>query len=65
MKALYFIIVYLDTGLILKEALKKELITESTGNRMWTSMKLRKRKLPYQTFTEFLKIKSQMGPSYS
>lgn len=50
---------HLDTGLILKEALKKELITESTGNRMWTSMKLRKRKLPYQTFTEFLKNNRQ------
>lgn len=33
MKALYFIIVYLDTGLILKEALKKDKIVNGSGQK--------------------------------
>ena len=42
------------TGDILKEALEKDLITEAQGNQLWQSMLKKRRKLGYQTFTEFL-----------
>lgn len=45
---------HIDTGQILAEALGKELITESTGNSIWKKMLEKKRKLPANTFSEYL-----------
>lgn len=42
-----------DTGHILLEALKKDLITESDGNSIWQQMLAKKRKLPCGSFTEY------------
>ena len=39
---------------ILAEALEKELITESEGNNIWQKMLAKKRKLPANTFSEYL-----------
>lgn len=43
-----------DTGIILVEALVKGLITECEGNNIWNKMLERKRKLPTNTFSEYL-----------
>ena len=45
---------HIDTGQILVEALRKELITESAGNDIWKKMLEKKRKLPVNTFSEYL-----------
>ena len=45
---------HIDTGKILAEALEKELITESEGNNIWQKMLAKKRKLPANTFSEYL-----------
>lgn len=46
---------HLTTGDILVEALEKGIITESQGNTIWSDMLEKRRKLPTNTFTEFLK----------
>lgn len=45
---------HIDTGQILVEVLRKELITESAGNDIWKKMLEKKRKLPENTFSEYL-----------
>lgn len=39
---------------ILKEALEKNIIIKSEGERLWQKMRARNRKMPYDTFEEFL-----------
>ena len=48
---------HIDTGQILTEALKKGIITEIDGNNIWEKMLAKKRKLPANTFSEYLTIK--------
>ncbi len=48
---------HIDTGQILTEALKKGIITEIDGNSIWEKMLAKKRKLPANTFSEYLTIK--------
>lgn len=43
-----------DTGQILKEALEKDLITEMEGNDIWNKMLAKRRKLPADSFSEYL-----------
>ena len=45
---------HVDTGMILKEALERGLITEEEGNHIWGQMLAKKRKLPASTFSEYL-----------
>lgn len=45
---------HIDTGQILLEALKNGLITEEEGNDIWRKMLDKKRKLPTNTFSEYL-----------
>lgn len=45
---------HLDTGLILKEALEKKLITEDDGNQIWDKMLKKRRILPAKSFSEYL-----------
>jgi len=45
---------YITTGNILVEALKMKLITEGQGNVIWNEMKDKQRKLPTDTFSDFL-----------
>lgn len=45
---------HIDTGQILLEALKNGLITEEGGNDIWRKMLDKKRKLPTNTFSEYL-----------
>ena len=45
---------HIDTGEILAEAIEKELIKESEGNNIWQKMLAKKRKLPANTFSEYL-----------
>ena len=44
----------IDTGQILVEAMKRGLITEADGNSIWSKMVAKKRKLPGNTFLEYL-----------
>lgn len=46
---------HVDTGMILKEALDKNLITEADGNEVWQKMIERNRRLPTASFSEYLK----------
>lgn len=46
---------HVDTGMILKEALEKRLITEEEGNAMWQKMLNKNRILPAKSFSEYLK----------
>lgn len=48
---------HIDTGQILTEALKKGIIIEIDGNSIWEKMLAKKRKLPANTFSEYLTIK--------
>ena len=50
---------HIDTGQILLEALDKGLITEADGNNIWKKMLARKRKLPAQSFSEYLTNKKK------
>ncbi len=50
---------HIDTGQILVEALEKGLITESEGNNIWKKMLAKRRKLPANTFTEYLEKKEK------
>ena len=45
---------HIDTGQILIEAMEKGLVTEGDGNSIWSKMLAKKRKLPADTFTEYL-----------
>lgn len=45
---------HVDTGLILKEALDKNVITEEEGNAIWQKMLNRNRKLPTASFSAYL-----------
>lgn len=45
---------HIDTGMILKEALEKDLIDEAEGNNIWQQMLQKRRKLPTNTFSEYL-----------
>ena len=45
---------HIDTGQILVEALDKGLINEEEGNKIWREMLEKKRKLPANTFSEYL-----------
>lgn len=45
---------HIDTGQILTEALERGLITEEEGNNIWNKMLAKKRKLPANTFSEYL-----------
>ena len=45
----------MTTGDILKEALQRSFITEAEGNALWCNMLKRRRKLGYDSFTNFLK----------
>ena len=45
---------HIDTGQILVEAMKRGLITEADGNSIWSKMLAKKRKLPGNTFSEYL-----------
>lgn len=48
---------YKTAGDIMVEACNKELITETDGNIIWTSMLAKRRKLGADSFSEFLKNK--------
>lgn len=50
---------HIDTGQILVEALGKKLITEEEGNSIWNKMLAKRRKLPGNTFTEYLSDKKK------
>lgn len=50
---------HITTGDILVEALNKEYITEDEGNTIWVNMIAKNRKLPSNTFTEFLESKKE------
>lgn len=45
---------HIDTGQILAEAVKRKLITEAEGNSIWSKMLAKKRRLPGNTFSEYL-----------
>ena len=46
---------YITTGDILIEAMDKGIITEADGNMMWKDMVRKRRFLPTETFSEYLK----------
>ncbi|MGH4139447.1 hypothetical protein [Clostridium sp.] len=48
---------HITTGDILIEALNKQYISEDEGNKIWAKMLLKNRKLPTNTFTDFLEKK--------
>lgn len=48
---------HIDTGMILAEALDKDLITEADGNEIWARMLAKNRKLPNDSFSDYLKSK--------
>lgn len=45
---------HIDTGYILAEALKKNIITEAEGNMLWRQMLAKRRKLPFESFSEYI-----------
>lgn len=45
---------HIDTGMILKEALTKGLISEADGNTIWQKMLNKNRLLPANSFSEYL-----------
>ena len=49
---------HMTTGDILKEALDRGLITETTGNQLWQNMLQKRRRLGYSSFSDYLKTKS-------
>lgn len=51
---------HVDTGMILSEALGKKLITEDEGNSIWQKMLNRNRKLPANSFSDYLKSKENV-----
>ena len=48
-------LINMTTGDILKEALSKELITEEDGNKLWNDMLKKRRKLGYNSFSDYLR----------
>lgn len=46
---------HLTTGAIMKEALETGYINEAQGNKIWSDMLHRRRKLGYLSFTDYLK----------
>ena len=50
---------HITTGDILIQALNEKLISEPDGNEIWGKMIVRKRKLPTQTFSDYLAIASK------
>lgn len=50
---------HVTTGDILKEAYDKRLITMNQANQLWQEMLKKKRKLGYQSFSEYLKMNSK------
>ena len=48
-------LVHVTTGAILKEAFEKDLITEDEGNKLWQDMLRKRRRLGFQTFSDYLK----------
>lgn len=48
-------LILMTTGDIMKKAFEDGLITEKQGNAIWSNMLAKKRKLGYDSFTEFLK----------
>lgn len=46
---------HIDTGQILTEALKRNMITEEEGNSIWNKMLAKRRMLPANSFSEYLK----------
>lgn len=46
---------YITTADIMTKALQSNFITEEEGNAMWSEMIKRKRKLPYESFSELLR----------
>ena len=55
---------HIDTGQILAEALKKRMITEAEGNSIWSKMLAKKRRLPDNTFSEYL-MRKQNARDYT
>lgn len=51
---------YTDTGHILLEGLKRGLLTEAQGNRIWQQMRSKNRRLPGKTFSDYLLAGSQL-----
>lgn len=51
---------HISVGDILIKALEKELITENIGNVIWSKMLQRKRKLPTQSFSEYLECSQKL-----
>ena len=49
-----FSLQHVTTGDILKEALEQGLITEDAGNQLWQGMLRKRRRLGYQTSSDFL-----------
>ena len=45
---------HMTTGDILKEALERNLITEDIGNQLWQDMIKKRRRLGYDTFSDYL-----------
>jgi predicted nucleic acid-binding protein len=45
---------HITTGAILREALERGYITEVQGNKIWTSMLAKRRKLGAASFTEYI-----------
>lgn len=52
-----FNIAHITTGDILVEAYDQDVITEDEGNQLWTEMISKRRMLPTDTFSEYLKYK--------
>ena len=50
-----FSLQHMTTGDILKEALDRGLITEAIGNQLWQNMLQKRRRLGYQSFSDYLK----------
>ncbi len=48
-------LVHKTTGAIMKEALEKKMITEADENQLWQNMLRRRRKLGYDSFSEYLR----------
>ncbi|MCL6588775.1 MAG: hypothetical protein K6U80_02370 [Firmicutes bacterium] len=49
---------YINTGVILKSAFQAGLIDQDTGDEIWSNMLLKRRILPSNSFSEYLKMES-------
>ncbi|MDC7286700.1 hypothetical protein NXH76_02695 [Blautia schinkii] len=50
---------HIDTGQILVQALEKHLITKADGDKLWNQMLSKRRKLPANSFSEYLAKKEK------